>query len=292
MSSLALDGCDSARKCDVVQILSNAVPGFRGLRGPLIAGYVWLLFAYLAATPDFDTRPEGAIGGALYDLRHDIGRVGVAVAISVAAYLVGAVSQELSQALRRTVQWLRPSSFYSYTARRGQIGSWEPMRAACRSAKDTVERAGEDRRVPDSQLPRLREMVDERFGTALEEAVREVMVPATLLAADRPELFAEVDRLRAEAELRHAVVPPLAAMAILLAVVQSAFWLAALPPIALLLIQGVRRETDSQRTVANAIQNKLIPSPSAERFEAWVEDLPQLIHRVSRTGWIPTEDRH
>src|SRR3989442_9897815 len=89
------------RSAPQMQILSSALPGFRDLRGPVIAGYMWLLFAWLCVTPDLDHRPDDQIGGSLYDLAHDVGRVGVAVAVSVAAYLIGSIYQEESDALRR-----------------------------------------------------------------------------------------------------------------------------------------------------------------------------------------------
>jgi len=56
-----------------------------------------------------------------------------------------------------------------------------------------------------------------RGDAALLESDRELSLPATLLVGEQPELFAEVDRLRAEGELRLAVVPPLLATIVLLA---------------------------------------------------------------------------
>jgi hypothetical protein len=51
-----------------MQILSSALPGFRDLRGPVIAGYMWLVFVWLLVEPDLDNRPENQLGGSLYDL--------------------------------------------------------------------------------------------------------------------------------------------------------------------------------------------------------------------------------
>jgi hypothetical protein len=49
-----------------VQILSNALPGLRDLRGPIIADYMWLVFVWLltarTSTPVLTT----GIGGTLY----------------------------------------------------------------------------------------------------------------------------------------------------------------------------------------------------------------------------------
>ena len=84
-----------------MQILSSALPGFREIRGPIIAGYMWLLFMWLIVAPDLDTRPHSRVGGSIYDLAQDVERVGVVAAVSVAAYLIGAVSGELADVLRR-----------------------------------------------------------------------------------------------------------------------------------------------------------------------------------------------
>lgn len=96
-----------------MQILSNALPGFRDLRGPVIAGYMWLLFAWILTTPDLDTRPNGGVAEAFYNLGEHISRVGIIVAVSVAAYLVGSISQEASNALRGVVGWARGGTSFS-----------------------------------------------------------------------------------------------------------------------------------------------------------------------------------
>jgi len=76
-----------------MQILSNVLPGLRELRGPLIAGYLWLIVAWLLVSPDVHARPEAGALGTLYDPGVEVGPIGIFVAVSVAAYLLGAVSQ-------------------------------------------------------------------------------------------------------------------------------------------------------------------------------------------------------
>jgi hypothetical protein len=41
-----------------VQILSNALPRLRDLRGPIIADYMWLRVRLAPDRPDFDSRPH------------------------------------------------------------------------------------------------------------------------------------------------------------------------------------------------------------------------------------------
>jgi len=51
-----------------MQLLLNASPGFRDVRAPLMAGYLWLLFAWLLARPNLSSRPRDALGAAAFDL--------------------------------------------------------------------------------------------------------------------------------------------------------------------------------------------------------------------------------
>ncbi|MEA2442613.1 MAG: hypothetical protein QOH76_4037, partial [Thermoleophilaceae bacterium] len=86
-------------------ILSNALPGFREVRAPLIAGYLWLLFAWLLAEPHVPADPTGLLR-SFEDLRQTVGAVGFAVGLSVGAYLVGSVSQALSTLFLRVWDWM------------------------------------------------------------------------------------------------------------------------------------------------------------------------------------------
>src|SRR5688572_18576909 len=92
-----------------MNILANALPGFRDLRGPVIAGYLWLLVIWATFTPDLSSRPSGGFAAEAYDLGQDIGRVPALVALSVAAYLIGSLSLELVQALARLGRRVRSS---------------------------------------------------------------------------------------------------------------------------------------------------------------------------------------
>ena len=73
-------------------------------------------------------------------------------------------------------------------------------------------------------------------------------------------LFGEVDRLRAEDELRFAVVPPLVALILALSFVHTWWWLIGLIPIGFLLRQGFIRADESRRGIFEAIAQKHIVS--------------------------------
>lgn len=255
-----------------MQILSNALPGFRDLRGPIVAGYMWLLFAWLLVAPDIDNRPDDKIGAAVYDLAHDVSRVGVAFAVSVAAYLIGSISQEGSRVLRR----------FGSRLVRGRPGFL--------LVADVHHRAVEKVRDATSGLaarPSAEKVVDNLISLtetyergATEHVDQELNLPGTLLLGDRPELFAEVDRLRAEGDLRLAVVPPALALIVLLALQVSVFWLVAVLGVILLFVQGLQRESDSRKMVSDAIYFGRIESSSVKRYEAWVDnELPVAINK-------------
>jgi hypothetical protein len=84
-------------------ILSNALPGFRDLRAPLVAGYCWLLFAWLVVEPHLPVREATGLLDSLLDLSGAVGKVGTALAVSVAAYLIGSVSGSVSRAAARAI---------------------------------------------------------------------------------------------------------------------------------------------------------------------------------------------
>jgi hypothetical protein len=96
-----------------------------------------------------------------------------------------------------------------------------------------------------------------------------------LLGKDpEPQLFAEADRLKAERELRLAVVPPLSAIAIFFGWNQSSWWWAALIPVAILLWQGHSRNLAFRSLMSGAVERGLARSRGIEQLKSWVENLP------------------
>jgi hypothetical protein len=252
---------------------------------------MWLLFMWLIVAPDLDTRPHSRVGGSIYDLAQDVERVGVVAAVSVAAYLIGAVSGELADVLRRAGNKLwqaRLGPTFMVTAEEEIRRLWgsEQVKERYEAALSNIETAAPDMPGPDLPQRFAKELTD-RAIAADDEAVRELGLPATLLVGKQPQLFAEVDRLRAEGELRLAVVPPLAATTVLLAVLQTPpwehlLWFVALLAVFPLYFQGIRREQDSKKLIADAIDVGQIEAPSLTKFDAWLNSQRQEIDRVLR----------
>ena len=78
-------------------MLASVLPGFREVRAPLVAGYLWLFAAWLIVDPQFQSREQLArergetLLERLYTLDTIVQGVGVVVVLSVAAYLVGSL---------------------------------------------------------------------------------------------------------------------------------------------------------------------------------------------------------
>jgi hypothetical protein len=81
-----------ARKESIV--LSGLLPGLRELRAPLSAGYLWLLVLWIAFEPLIPTEEEASgIWDSLSALSDVVSAIGIGVALSFAAYLLGALSE-------------------------------------------------------------------------------------------------------------------------------------------------------------------------------------------------------
>lgn len=248
-----------------MQILANALPGFRDLRAPLTAGYMWLLFAWLWASPDLDTMTTG-FGGSLHDLSERAGSIWTALAAGVGAYLIGSISQAASGFLQRAVMELPPFRFrfrnLASPTHRRLLASFEEGRVALKSAK----------LMGSPSADRLEAQLADRFEEASREAQRELDLPATLLVGDQMGLFAEVDRVRAEGELRMAVLPPLVALGVLLGHCGSAWWYLLIPAALLLFYQGIQRDFDAKKIISDAIWMERVQASSVTKFSQWVKE--------------------
>jgi hypothetical protein len=102
------------------------------------------------------------------------------------------------------------------------------------------------------------------------ELAGELDLPNTLLVGDQPEIFAEADRARAEADFRLALVLPSLALVMVLAITGGWWWLAGLLSSAALLTTGLAKQDEARTFIRNSIQSGKTPSPAAERFVDFV----------------------
>jgi hypothetical protein len=181
-------------------VLGVLIPGLREVRAPLLAGALLLAAAYLLlfdAADDVLAEPEVSDGlQSLYDL---LGRNGFLAAAAIVAYLLGTVFTRLMTASMRTFT----------------------LALVPRIASAEFVRTGGSRWLhffrPFSR-PSVRRILPlcEQNQCQAEDVLTDIVVSGgKRLLANARDLYIEYDRLRAEAELRLAVVAP----ALLLAVV-------------------------------------------------------------------------
>lgn len=258
-----------------MQILANALPGFRDLRAPLVTGYMWLVFAWLWVEPDPDHRPANHLGASLFDLGHDVGWIWVSIAVGVVAYLAGSISIAASNELRDLALTFSGSWAISVG------GQEEGLRPFISRGRTILEVAQGD--LTEAQAGRLEELLERRAMAAQAEAERELDLPAILLVGDQPELFAEVDRLRSEGELRTAVSLPLIALALICGMEVSWWWLLVIPAVLILFQQGIAKDLAARTSIANAIRLGKASSAARSRFGDWVDrTFSELVQDESR----------
>jgi hypothetical protein len=255
-----------------VQILASALPGFRDLRAPLTAGYMWLVFLWILVKPDIHKRPNSEVAAAVYDLAKEAGPIWIGLAVGVAAYLIGSVSQALSpmlghKAFPAMVEWARGQ--FPGVAKRRLFDEWTPMLPYMMEAERKL--GGVSNSVSDEVFDNAM-LIQRRLRAEMD-------LPATLLLTERdrepdPQLFSEADRLKAEREMRLAVVPPLCAIVIFLGCNHSPWWWFALIPVAVLLWQAHSRNSAFLSLMSGALERGLARSAAIDEFIRWVESLP------------------
>jgi hypothetical protein len=101
-------------------MLTSLLPGLRELRAPLASGYLWLVALGLIVEPHVPDRAEATgLMASVYRLTEGLSSVGLGVAATFAAYLIGSLSLALgSTPLRK----LMPSTLDSERA-----GPWNAI---------------------------------------------------------------------------------------------------------------------------------------------------------------------
>lgn len=78
---------------------SALIPGIREIRGPLVAGYLWMLIVWLALGEQLPERSSDALFERLWEVGDSLGKLGLAVVASVVAYLIGSMVHSVASAL-------------------------------------------------------------------------------------------------------------------------------------------------------------------------------------------------
>lgn len=173
-------------------ILSTILPGVRNLRAPLAAGYVWILFAWLVAhLGTADAHP--GLTEDLAKLGDALSPAGLAVAVSFLAYLIGSFSKSLFDSLA------------AVTTKRLDVAGLTRLSERGHDVLDDLLA---------QHLPAGLLASPSDAGELASEIVDELDLIKSRLLESKRDLFDEIDRLQAEAELRFALLPPLLAVGV------------------------------------------------------------------------------
>jgi tetratricopeptide (TPR) repeat protein len=239
-------------------MLANLLPGLREIRAPLISGYLWLVFFFIAFHDDLPTA-ETAVPTLkpLFDLGHDLSALGIATVSGVAAYLVGSAVQEL---LKLLCGYMPGAPFYAEAGTHlSAAGRGDVQRAVA------VRVQAIRRRLFQVALSPGEKGVDEEPSSRSIE--RELPLIRTLLLGEHADLIGELDRLQAEADLRITVAIPMICFAGLFAINVSPLWLLALLPAGLLVGQGHQRQIEAGDLLAKALRIGKVSAPSLESLD-------------------------
>ncbi len=264
-------------------MLANLLPGIRELRTPLAVGYVWLLTFWLWLPEHFKaTAPTVGVPGDIARLTHYSGRLGVGIALSFIAYLIGALSVLFNGPLVRIGSFLfwytkprqpgqdnliyvasrivypNARDFWSAYLRGHPDALTAATRNALRNARyrafgfsflsDTARQAAlKHRYSEDDELRYLRYLIET------------VYAQGNVLLGREAELFAAYDRLIAEFQFRIGVSAPLIALIVTLAIRWTPLSLLALLPLLLLLRTGCKRRMQAGDVLADAVRQERLP---------------------------------
>ncbi len=115
--------------------------------------------------------------------------------------------------------------------------------------------------------------VDWDTPSLIRKVIDDLDLVATRLIGNETELYSAVDRLRAEAEFRLAIVLPLAALSILLGLGLHQLWYCTVVLPGILLVDGNRRDRAARDLVVDALLLRRVEAPAIEKFEQSAKDV-------------------
>ena len=267
-------------------VLTSVLPGLREVRTPLTAGVIWLLVVWLVVAPRM---PENAaelqgVPRDLWRLSEWAGRPATVAALSVVAYVVGLLSEALSNrlvpvgnVLHRT--WIRPLSpgvmgeqrvetvYRAAVVQRlyERIRSDEAIQAQLRRVLAETPASVKVGTIPGTDLPYF-EVHDVFDLDAYEkQAWDDIYIARFNLIGKEPELDAATDRQESEAEFRLGITLPLTALVVLLAVRWEPWFLVVLPGCVVLLYLGIGGNYGAREQLAYWLRSGRLTAPGLER---------------------------
>ena len=118
-----------------------------------------------------------------------------------------------------------------------------------------------------------RRAADWDTASLVRRVVEDLDLVATRLIGNESELYSAVDRLRAEAEFRLAIVVPIAALSVLFGALLHAYWYVTVIVSLVLLVDGIRRDRAARALVIDALFLQRVEAPALERFQQSARDV-------------------
>ncbi|WP_410616469.1 hypothetical protein [Amycolatopsis sp. lyj-109] len=245
-------------------MLTSLLPGVREVRTPVASGFAWLLVGWLAIADHLPrSRPAQHVFATLWELGSYVGKGGLLVVVSFAAYLLGAFLEVDPMHLWEhggRPQWINR---LRDLARRGRFDRTGVYPLSGQTQRDLHEFAAEGNEPDAAEHP---------VSYLASGIMREERQLATRLQAANVDLYNRYDRALAEATFRINVTPPLVVLAVVLVWGSGAGpWLAGAITAAaglagvLFFRQGLRcairsRDIIVQAVVAEVVQSRFLGS--------------------------------
>jgi hypothetical protein len=284
-------------------MLLGLLPGFRDLRAPLVCGAAWLVVCWFAVASSLP--PEDQATGSIAKLYRlvDLGGKPLTVAaLAVIAYLVGTVSLAVTRLFvdwgnqltaLRGLRWINPGP-RTYRDRESRLILFVIDRLADRTRDDSnlleslvqhwfklsnaeksrarllydATDAHEVRARAEADLQARRDLVwaSTDLQSYAESLEGEFHALEDIAAFGNDVVYDRVDRLISEAEFKRSMVGPLGALALLLALTASVFWIILLVLPVTLMYLAERDYNRGMLVLVSALETGAIKSPLAEEI--------------------------
>jgi hypothetical protein len=284
-------------------VLVNLLPGLRELRGPLAAGYVVLGVLWASFVSEIPTDESSGLSGTLHDLKAFAGAVVLGAVVTFASYVVGSIATDAARilyasasAVSRRKGWDKPlsdggillySEFrpleFAYRGRRTlqQLvrRAWEDAEsskdkdtaiAAARIAFGTPSIASQNiaERLAGRDVKRIMGGPERVVEVELQhQTAEELDLVMIRLLGREPELFAAVDRLRGEHDMRLALTFSCTVLTVYFGFAGPSWaCVASVLIVPLLAAQAIARRRAAGDQLIDALSIRRVQAPTLERF--------------------------
>jgi hypothetical protein len=287
-------------------VLQSLLPGFRYLRAPLAAGYIWLIALWFASRDVLTSRGQfSEVSSRVAEMANWAGKPATLAATTLVAYLVGVLSIALTGGISRiagllrvpSVKWLVPGHGLDKRIEdslRGVVErKFSDYYVEEQKFRDTLKehlaectnkaKVNEDRLVPSVYNLLLerdieKKAVDDEHWRKyiilllvdvveyVRSAKEDIEHLAYRLLGKEEKVYDEYDRRQSEGIFRLALVLPLASLFLVLASVDDMWWILGLPAPVAFSYLAAASFAEAKRGLASAVSSGRVELSSLERI--------------------------